>query len=73
MQYTIIQNNTKYKKKKRKRKDTRLLKSLKKIEKKNISYIDRSGGILKEIMSRFFFFFFKEENNKKKVETRSYI
>ena len=55
MQYTIIQNNTKYKKKKRKRKDTRLLKSLKKIEKKNISYIDRSGGILKEIMSRFFF------------------
>ena len=47
MQYTIIQNNTKYKKKKRKRKDTRLLKSLKKIEKKNITYIDRSGGILK--------------------------
>ena len=25
------------------------------MEKKNISYINRSGGILKEIMSRFFF------------------
>ena len=53
MQYTIIKNNKKYKKKKKK--DTRLLKSLKKMEKKNISYINRSGGILKEIMSRFFF------------------
>ena len=36
MQYTIIQNNTKYKKekKKKKKKDTRLLKSFKKLKRK---------------------------------------